>query len=693
MAWVTSEFIETWKSKRYLGASRPTAVVQVRRGNFRRDYRSGAPSIPGATIPGEDDLEPWFPIFTETTPWVTVPNVSSINFSKDFSQRGMNVATIQLDNVGYVEETGPLGDVYHLIKHGFMAPSRGYVAPTRGDGGVEQNEWFDVLTENADIRIWQGFGAPELDEDGNPPLDGGVNGAWTFHGLIDTSEPNSSPPTITITARSGKVLTDSRIFGWNKSKQLKDPVTFCDREEALLISYVGDSATASSERSSTLAPATNVTDDDSAAQKTWWLSEATTGREYTEWVEIHVPAGTYSHIALDCDAGMELFVGFFPRSDTDTLAQVDGFAVPEAFYGSDIVPGDNGGWAYLYHQDYTLAGRRVIDLGHEIICGNDSIIRCGFRRLAESADSDPASTTPYRARVRSLQGRSQQLSADAVDSNWILVDDISDMVAVCARWAGFSEWDIQPTGVRLKGKAVFNRSNFLIDPMVRATELTGYVLFLADPTNGESLGVLTFRQNASLYRTGIQLTEVTDHDLLTDLKARRGDENLAYIIRWRGRESKRGTTLGGETARRIMAVYRPPWTEDDTSAGVIKHQTRTDNALRSIIECEVACYLTAIAEALAAFTAAAVIPGYPALELDDQIGVTDTATGVNTRVWVTGLQSSWKGGTKPEWTTSFTGSMIDTADLVQVIEDIDALDFSPFVSPHAPLIARIPRIR
>lgn len=683
MAWVTPAFIETWKSKRYVGSKKPTTVVQVRRGSFRRAYRAGVSDIPGASIPGE--TTPWCPIFTETTPWVKIPGVLSVDTTKDFGQRGMTVVTLVVDNVDYVQATGPLGDVYQLIDRGALSPDRGFTPPTRARRGPAAGSWYDVLTENANIRVWQGFGEPEVDVNGVMPNSGGTNGAWVFNGLIDSVDPAARPSKLTITARAGKVLTDSRMFGWNISKQLKDPVTFADYDAAYNITKVGDTAVASSGTG-----AINVTDDDIATAKTYWTSQVAGGRDFTEWVEIRVPAGTYTSITLDCDAEMELFIGFLPRSDVLLgNATVNGTQVPAVFYGSNTVPGANGGWAYLYTQSFTLAGERVIDFGQTIRCFNDSVVRVGFRRLAP----EPGNPAAYRARVRTFQARRGLLNPVAADGNWIVVDDVSDMVRVCLRWAGLFEWAVESTGAKLKGKLVFNRSNFLIDPILKAVELTGYNFFLADPVDGASYGVPTFRQNSALFRQGITLTELSDSDLLTDIKAHRTEEPLGYIIRVRGKVTNKGSTLGGSTTKRIMAVYRPPWTQDNTMAGIIKHVTITQNSLRTQTECLVACYLIAIQQILSAMTAAAEIPGYPPLELDDQVGIYDQSTGLNTRLWVNAISTTMRTGASPSWVTSFNGALIDTPDLVALIAEIDAIDFSPAKSPVGIWAGRLPRMR
>lgn len=677
MAFVTTHFKNVWRTKTYVGARRPTQVVQVRGGSWRRDYRSWDEPFVDADIPGETRAQPWYPIFTETTPWVTVPNVLSCDFNQDFESNGINVATLAIDNVGFEEAVGPLGDVYHAISRGFLSPSRGYDPPTRPASGLAQNGWYDVLTEQRNIRIWQGYGTPELDGDGNPVQSGGANGAWVFNGLIDDVDNDSDPARMTVVARMGKTLTDGRVFGWNKSKQLLDPVIFADRSEADDIQDVGENAAASSELSDDY-DAGNVLDDD-GVQKTYWMSAEHSTPTNTEWVEIRVPSGRYTSIVLEADAGMELYVGVFVRAlSSDEPALVDGASVPDGFVsGEGTVPGANGGWSYVKLVDATGSGRQLVDLGHSIVTGNDSVFRVGFRKLVEGV------TTDYRARVRSFKARRRELSDAAIEQDWILVDDLSDVVRVVLRWAGYQEWEVEDAGTSVKGKMLFNRASYLIDIIRRCAELTGFVFFVKDPVDGESMGVPVFRRNAALQR-GLQITEVRGTDLLTGLRTKRSEETLPYIIRVRGKTSRAGSTLGGDIVRRIMAVYRPPWTQDNTLAGVIKHVTRTDNALRSLLECQIGAYLIAIAGCLKAFTATAEMPGAPFVELDDQVGLMDTATGVNTRLWVVARTSRFQSGEKTSWVSTLQGSLIDNPDLIALIDEIDALDFSPEPSPTQP---------
>jgi hypothetical protein len=512
MAYVTAGFLETWQTGRAVGADSPRCVVQVRRGNWRRDYREWTGElialIPGEPVDENNDGDPvdngyWYPIFTETTEWEDLPNVGSVEITNDFSQRGLAVATIVMDNVEYVAQTGPGGD-YHSIQRGYFAPYRGDdPGDWRPSPGVAANDWTGKVDEMADVRIWQGFGEPEL-VDGEMPSDGGSNGTWVFRGLIDDVDLTAQPVHISIVARAGKILTDSRVFGWNKSRQLKDPITFMDEEE------------------------------------------------------------------------------------------------------------------FLEEQAESAASGVVLKAGGQTI----------------------------------------------------RVLDVSDMVRVVLRWAGFDAWEIEDAGVSLNGRFVVNRSNYLIDIITAACEQTGFVFFLADPLDGDSQGVPTFRRDAAVIREPAAIAaEVRDTDLITDHRAKLTEAPRGYIIRVRGKASRvYGDPLGGDSVH-------------------------TSPRIRHTVGCRAGCYLIAIAEALEATTSVVELPGNPIIELDDQVGILDTATGINSRLWVSARTSSFTTGEHASWTVTLTGALIDSPYLVAIIDEILDLDWPGTAPPAVRSGTREPRIR
>lgn len=668
----------------HVGDAKPTMVVQIRKGRFKRGYGAWDGDDVDAVIPGESRHRPWQARWVPETPWKELPNVLECSLSQAFDAAGVNVATFTVENIGYVEQTGPLGDVYHLIEQGYLAPFRGYRAPGRPkrDANLD-NEWQDVLARSAQLRVWQGYGEPDRDGNGEMPLDGGENGAWTFVGLIDDVDPESAPYRITITARAGKTLTDQRIFGWNKSRAIDDPIVFMDRLEADNVSWEGGDARASSERDG--HPARFVADREASSS---WLSRTRGSETAVEWVEIRLPAGRYEEIMLDpAYDGMEAFIGVYVRDRRQTTvgpgnspneeegsvgytpATVDGARVGNGWLGDELVPGE--GWTYIRHIGRLSGKQNVHKLRHIIVTGDNTILRVAFRRLKKVQDG-------YRAGVVRLQARKRRTTkkTERKRGNIILVDDVADVVKVCLRWAGFDEWEVEQTGVRLKGRALFNRSSFLIDPINKAVEQTGYVFYVGDPANGDSLGVPIFRRNRALEAPD-DVRQLRDTELLTGIKVKVSEEPLAYIIRVRGKtakpgpQSNDGIRLGGDKTNRIMAVYRPPWWQRNRLGGVLKHVTHTRFELRSFEECQIACYLIAINEALQAVTGVVEAPGHPGFNLDDQVGIIDTGTGMNTRMWISNRQSTFRAGQAASWTMTLTGSMIDTPDLVDLVHEID----------------------
>jgi len=660
-------FRARWRSGQHVGGATPHMVVEIQKGRFKHGEYAWVGDDVDAIIPGESKARPFRAKWVSESEWLAIPGILEFKTQQDFSANGISVASLTIENVGYVEKTSPLGGVYHLIEQGYLSPFRGYNPPDRpGKPGVKKNSWFDLLARAARVRVWQGYGAPERNDDGSMPDDGGSNGAWVFNGHIDDIDPSSSPHQISVTLRMAKKVTDQRLFGWAKSRTILDPVIFADRLEADKVRAEGGGAAASSDARQ--HPARFVADKSS---KTQWQSVSHSSENVTEWVEVRLPAGRYKDFLVHpAFAGMDLYVGFYARKRFGAYnPTVDGEERPEGWVhmGKGDVPGDHGGWPYMKVMRRHSKELRVHDLGAEIVTGDDAVLRIGFRRLAKGANS-------YRAGCVRLAAR-HRIEDDAEEKRrWILVDDVSDMVKVLLRWAGYDEWEIEQTGVRLKGKLVLNRSNFHIDGIRKAVEQTGFVFYVDDPSHGESFGVPVFRRNSAMEAyDGIQ--EIRDTDLLTGIKVKVSEEPLAYNIRIRGREapeSKGGRTDGSSTKRTILAYYKPPWSRRGRLAGVLKHVTHTFPELRSFDECLVAAYQTAFEQALQAVTGVIETPGNPFFRLDSQVGVLDTGTGMNTRLWIANRDSTFRTGRNASWKTTLGGSMIDTPDLVQLIAEMDS---------------------
>lgn len=269
---------------------------------------------------------------------------------------------------------------------------------------------------------------------------------------------------------------------------------------------------------------------------------------------------------------------------------------------------------------------------------------------------------------------------------WILVNDASDVIKWLLMWCGFREWVVAPTGVRLKDPVTFHQSNYLVDPIAKLIEQVNFVFYIDQPTDRPgSIGVPHFVPNAATNPPSPRIQQVTDNDLLAGLQTRFSKEDLAYIIRVRGKMSKGGVRLGEERVRRIRATYRPPWSsyhgqlDEDWEtglsrlSGVMKRLVHVDNSLQTERECKMMCVLIAVQQALAAYTGTIIVPGYPGFSLNEQASVVDTPGGINTRLWISRLSSSHTTGENAEWKTTVEGAMIDTPDLSMVMGDYRAL--------------------
>jgi hypothetical protein len=270
------------------------------------------------------------------------------------------------------------------------------------------------------------------------------------------------------------------------------------------------------------------------------------------------------------------------------------------------------------------------------------------------------------------------------DKRWILVDDAAEIVKCCLRWAGFQEWEVESTGVRLTDKRVFNRSDFLIDAIKWVGELTNYNFFIGDPSSHpDSRGVPIFRSNRAMAPAGSELLAITDKQALTGIKARFTDEPLARVIRVRGKlvdEDEGGTRdfvgSGADTWAAYQAFYVPPWARFDENhrlGGLIKHVVDVDRFLESNTECHIAARFIAAAEALASATATLEFPGYPGVDLDQQLWLLDSATGLATRLWTASRSSTFTRGEQASYKTSIGGALIDTPDLVRIRAELDEL--------------------
>lgn len=684
MADVTQEFLARWRSGDQTGDARPLIFGFVRRGEFERGYLTTNNPL-NVHIPGSSPKRPWRARWKPKEEFTVLPNILSCNIEQDFEQNGIHSASIVVENIIYKEVASPFGGIYHLIERGYLAPLRGFSSGSPIPTPVQrQNEWYQRLASNIEILLVAAYGDQST---------------TIFQGLTDDVDLSSRPDRITITARDfGQTLTDQRLFGYNKDPHIRDPVTFADRKESDDTKYEAGGARASSTFRG--HPASNVADKGNDARKTEWWSENRGAGHITQWVQITVPSGRYESLFIDVPyPNMECYVGIYgyAQRGKNTYYVVDGEDKrehPEGWYNPDdslpIVPGEHGGWPYFkFYPDLTHNGKQV-PFGRSFHLGPNSKIRVGFRNLYKVRDNHGHADDDYRAGVRRLYGVKRVENKQLKEGRAILVGDVSDIVKVVLRWAGFEEWDVQDTGTRLGtkktegaaptpgGSVTYNRGTFLIDIIKDIAEKTGFVFHMREPSNvfTGSIGVPVFRQTASIQDNAVKGT-IRDTDVLTGVQAKITDEPLATIIRVRGREAKRkegGTTLGGSSPTlRLTGSYRPPWTRGGRLAGLNKHVTVNRFDLDTPEAVRFACILIALYQALASTTATVEMPGTPQFELNDQAMLSDGGTGLSTRLWIARRSMAFSSGENTEWKSTLGGSLIDTPDISEIKQDIITL--------------------
>lgn len=673
----TPVFRERWRSGFHVGMAQPRTEVRIQRGLMDRSYRP---------FPGEDadfgyiggsthNDEPWQAYWRATGPWIDLPNIQQVETAIEFQDTsGMadpETATITIDNIIYEEVFGT-GGLYHRFSRGYLSPWRGWTNLGARDPqpGVQQNEWFDVLNGGYRVRIWQGYGDAML-------------GAWT--GLIDDTDVGVTPDTIALTCRSfHAALTDQRVFGDNKAKELPSPIVFHDRLRADETTAVGGGANAS-----TYAPEHAPINVTKRGDETYWLSHAHTTPNNTEWIQVRLPKGRYNEFYVNPGYDeMEMYLSIYARN-----AKVDGEAVVDGWISRDLgaVPGVNGGHPYAYHWGRVSAGGLRRELPFELECGDETVLRISFRRLGRHGQDD------YRAKCSRLAAYKSKRKPSASRKHWILVDDASDCVKWALMWAGFKNWTVEPMGVRLKTPITFDQTSYLNDIIRHFVDESDYTFFVEgfDGDDEDDIGRPHFEPARAIRAPAPDMEEVRDTDLLTDIDVKFAKEPLSYIIRVRGKiptatDPQTGVALGQDTSKRVMAVYLPPWSgahHDVVTgaynadypfagrlAGMRKHTTHTDNNIDNYDEAMVMCLLIAMQEALGALGAEVELPGHPGLSLNDQVSIVDEASGANTRIWTTSRATTFTKGEDAEFKTTLQGALVDSPDLFAV-----ALDYLYFL--------------
>lgn len=680
---------QRWRSLHHVGEAKPFFKGWVRTGKLHRQFDQVGQSEVYAHIPGwEGSNVIWQGHWRARNAWKELPRLFNFSSQQSFGDHnGCQVGTIVMDNIGLNVETGVAG-IYRQIERGHYSPYLGYRAPFRGQAAGTKNEWYDLLNdESTEIIVVAGYG-----EDTAVPI---------FKGTLDQNSLVSRPDTMTITARDhGKFITDQYCFSNAKARHVVDPITFADRREADNTDDVRGGVRASS--SAPGHPPKLAVDK---SDKSHWLSEvhvSATPNE-PEWFEMSIRAGRYESIKLDPQfSGMDCYITIkardrnapgghgaqrdytHPLRDNEWIDEgkgnVPGTTVPYVHHIPNLKAKNREHWFPLY--GYLL--------------GDDSVIRLYFTKLGNSFENKQRR---YRAGIADFAVVQRRVTKQAKKANWILVDDAADVVRTVFQWCGFTEWEVEDTGVRLSRPIIFNRSNFLIDIVNRICELTNYVFYMKPPEifdaddlspdneTNLSMGIPVFRQNQAMRHPRQvldPLESVKETDLLQGIQVTIDPTVLAYIIRVRGRRHKRrkgGRRLGGELIPRYMYVYRPPWSrnpafpdgtgKDDFGGGNLKrYEVHHDEHLSSDEEVKIAALFIAYRMALESVKGQCEFPWFPTILLDNQMAVKDTGTGLSTRIYVTNRNVTLQAGEDGSAKASIGGSLIDFPDIVVVREEL-----------------------
>ncbi|MDQ1584479.1 MAG: hypothetical protein QOF36_2533 [Microbacteriaceae bacterium] len=680
--WQWGDWFETPPA--YVGRVKPTLRVAMRRGKLVRAFDEWDPRDDFATIPGQSVQHPWQATWTPSEDYVDIPGVLDMDLAQDFANNGQTRATIQVENTVMVERVGALGHIFRTIEKGYLSPWRGYKNDSLSfpPPSEPKNEWFQRLNRNVQITAWAGYG-----EDFMLPV-------WT--GLVDDLDMSSKPAKITITARDfGQILTDQVVFGRIRGPNtVREPVVFADRDKSTIIVKAAGKPKASSHMKGH-PPAFGI----DKSNKTRWISSGHDSADHTEWFQFAVPKGKYERLYLyPAFNNMELFISVHVKNKGLKGKPAHAFdqPVPNGWLdlpGHGYVTNDEGQTIpFIRHIKSTQAKGtyyNIVDLN----VGDGTEIRLTFKKLRRWSHDGR-----YHAGVFTTNARHRKLKPNVKKSKLILVDDVTDVAKVLFRWAGFKEWEVEKSGVRLKENFVVPRSDSLMDPVKKVCEQTGFVFFMGDPTTWEdSIGVPILRHN-SVFGDPSATRVVRDTDLLTGMNVKISDDPLKWPIFVRGRLSKGKkdkeatgqiglTNFFGEP-KRVGAKIYPPW--KGRMAEVMKHAFHYDTKLKSELECLMACYLIALQMALQSATAVIEIPANPGIELDHQIVVKDTATGLTQRLYIAQRNMTLTRGENTKFTMTLGGSLIDTPDIQGVLDAMRKVDWGDQEDGIIPVMASGP---
>lgn len=662
MKTISGTLTERWRSKKHVGDAKPSGRVTLTRGIIDKTYQAfeflSGDTEKFMTIIGGDNAFPWQGFWRPTGDLIELPNLLSVKWHQTISEKGARSATIVAENIIYKEIAGS-GGAFHRMARGYLSPTLGakllsrVVLPL-----VKKNEWYEVLDNGYKVDVYEGYGDQQT---------------HTFSGLIDTTELQTQPDRITLNCRSFSMLfTDQRVMSTNKPPEITAPLTIADREATLGVKPVGHATARSSEASG--RGYANVTKTEN---KLPWVSEGHLAGAAVEWLEMEIPPGYYENLYLRLPYdGQGIYISVFAAAGS-TWENVPVTADEWINAGK----GDIGGVHFTNHWGGSQATAARFAIGGDLTAASGTRIRVSFDKLPFRSEwGDHRAGCTRMAAFLFGTDPEHPLNGDPGQNakHWVLIDDLADIARTVFMWAGYKEWVVENLDWSLVFPMSWTMDKFFIDMLDDILSQANWLFYEESPSAAsESLGVPCFVHNRATDPAPRNMLEITDADMLETVQPKFDLSNLPWRIVYRGNVNKNGKPFDEELINRFRAVYWPPWsgagpdiTEEGRVGGVRRLDETVDENLTSNDQCLFGAMLAAQQYALEAFTVQLQIAGYPGIELNQQISVISDVTGINSRVWVSGINSEHTFGKKVEWKMTVNGSLLDTIDQEKITQDL-----------------------
>lgn len=707
-----------WRTRELVGDAKHALIVRLRPGHFIAGYLNSRRIDDGTTPFNGSWIYPpllWkgnnqscFKKRWEATGnWVELPNIVSVKWSIAFDiqtggEKGGTTATIVMDNISFPDVTGPAG-LYHTIDRGHFSPGRGLRSVYRPSAWSKdvKNQWQNVLNAGWQVEIWEGYGSGtnvQLLTTLNPttnsyaPASGALS--RTFTGLVVDCELDSHPDQITLTVQDFSItLTDQRVAGWNKALEIPSPVIFADRN--------------TSQGEVEIDGPYTVSGGSAVTGKGVWTSASHSSPDPSPrpWIEMKLPRGHYEDFFVAVDSPLKAYLSIYMNGE-GTINRV--WPTPTGWVdltGRYAGTGTIDGIPYVRSMTVTDAAASRWSLGFPYDVPDGSRLRLTFSNLTEGPDhlfyAGTEGFSAYRFNTDPAKFPAGNIKG------WVLIEDCADIIKMVLIWAGFQEWHIENFGWSLFNPVYYGSSKYLMDIITDALQTASYIFYMGQPTNDDrSIGVPHFEHIAALDPPKTGMLEVRDTDMTEAMSCKWDLTNLPDILRYAGAITNKGGAyvlgygIEGLT-QRYRATYYPPWSASfvgldglikkipgvkgpaglllrSYTAGVVPRDgsinrqftetmgTTYNTQLESNDECLFACVLAAIQYGLNMVTVQFQIPGVAPINLNDQMVVLDEAAAINSRVWVTEIDSEHVtgGGEQPGyWRYTISGSLIDVAEM------------------------------